>query len=255
MGFDATTGGEGGATQAPARPLVVRGLSVAYGATLALHAVDWTSPASGRVAIVGPNGAGKSSFVKAVLGLVPHEGEVSVFGRPLAETRPRTAYTPQRAAVDWSFPARAIDVVLQGMLPRTGWFAPLTRAHREAARAVLARVGLADLAERQIGALSGGQQQRVFIARALARAADLLILDEPLAGVDKASERAILDVMAEEARAGRLLLVVHHDLSSVATEFDHVLLLAGHRVADGPVASAFTAANIAATYGVPVLAR
>jgi manganese/zinc/iron transport system ATP- binding protein len=255
MGFDATTSLGIAAPRGLAPPLAVRGLSVSYGATTALDGVDWTSPPSGRVAIVGPNGAGKSSFVKAVLGLVPHDGEVSVFGRPLSETRARTAYTPQRAAVDWSFPARALDVVLQGMLPRTGWFAPLTRAHREAARTVLARVGMADLAERQIGALSGGQQQRVFIARALAREADLLVLDEPLAGVDKASERAILDVMAAEARAGRLVLVVHHDLSSVASEFDHVLLLAGRRVADGPVASTFTAANVAQTYGVPVLAR
>lgn len=255
MAFDAMSASVSGHSPAwPAAPVVVSGLEIAYGETVALAGLDWTSPLAGRVAIVGPNGSGKSSLVKALVGLVtPRAGTVRLFGEPVSAARPMTAYAPQRAHVDWSFPARALDVVLHGMLPRTGWFRPLSRAHRETARALLARVGMADLFDRQIGALSGGQQQRVFIARALAREAPLLILDEPLAGVDKASERVILDVIGEEAREGRLVLVVHHDLATVASAFDHVLILAGRRVASGPIATAFTRSALAEAYGVPVL--
>jgi manganese/zinc/iron transport system ATP- binding protein len=234
-------------------PLSLRHLTISYSGVPAIEDVTWDTPPSGRLAIVGPNGAGKSTLVKGALGLVKASaGTVTVFGRPVDQARAHLAYMPQRASVDWTFPARALDVVLQGMTPRIGWFARVRRPHREATRAMLDRVGLGDLAERQIGTLSGGQQQRVFLARALAREADILLLDEPLAGVDKASERVIFEVLEALAREGRLVVCVHHDLGTVADHFDHVLLLNRQVIAAGPVAEAFTSANLARAYGVPL---
>ena len=233
--------------------LSVEGLSVAYDGRLAIEDVTWRPPVSGLVAIVGPNGAGKSTLMKAILGLVPAaSGTVTVEGRPVDEARDRLAYVPQRAAVDWEFPATAIDVVLQGMIRRVGWLRPYGRRHREEARAILDEVGLAEFADRQIGALSGGQQQRVFLARGLARDADILLFDEPLSGVDAASEKIILDALDDQKARGRLVVCIHHDLSTVADRFDHVLVLNRRVVAAGPTETAFTPAALARAYGVPL---
>jgi manganese/zinc/iron transport system ATP- binding protein len=204
-------------------------------------------------AIVGPNGAGKSTFLKAVLGLIPTDGgEVQFFGRPVATARARIAYVPQRASVDWDFPASARDVVTMGMYPRLGAFGRITRADRDLALECLDRVGMADLAARQIGRLSGGQQQRVFLARALAQGADLFLLDEPFAGVDAATEAAIVDVLRDQRAKGRTVVAVHHDLTTVADYFDQVILMRGRVVAAGPVDRVFTDAAVARTYGAPL---
>lgn len=237
--------------------LDVEGLAVAYDGRLAIQEVTWRPPEAGLVAIVGPNGAGKSTLLKAILGLVPTAGgSVAVFGRPIDKARDkardRLAYVPQRAAVDWDFPATALDVVLQGMIRSIGWFRPFGKRHRERARALLDQVGMADFATRQIGALSGGQQQRVFLARGLARGADILLFDEPLSGVDAASERIILDVFDDVKAQGRLIICVHHDLGTVADRFDHVLVLNRRVIAAGPVGQAFTPAVLARAYGVPL---
>ncbi|MGM0584576.1 MAG: metal ABC transporter ATP-binding protein, partial [Pseudomonadota bacterium] len=241
-------------------PLAIRGLTVSYGGEPAVQDVDATFPAGAMSAIVGPNGAGKSTLLKAALGVVaPLSGSVTAFGRPVAEVRGRIAYVPQRASVDWDFPARAIDVVLMGLYRQLGILGLVRERHRRIARDCLERVAMAEFAERQIGRLSGGQQQRVFLARALAQGADLYLLDEPLAGVDAATERAIIAVLGELKAEGRAIVAVHHDLSTVADYFDHVLLINGRRVAEGPVASAFTEAALQATYGgrlaAPHLAR
>jgi manganese/zinc/iron transport system ATP- binding protein len=231
--------------------LTVEGLSVAYDGRLALDDVTWRSPADGLVAVVGPNGAGKSTLLKAILGLVPAaSGTIKVFSRPVDEARDQLAYVPQRAAVDWDFPATSIDVVLQGMIRSVGWFRRFNRWHRARARAFLDEVGMADFADRQIGALSGGQQQRVFLARGLAREAAILLFDEPLSGVDAASERIILDVFDRLKAQGRLVVCVHHDLGTVADRFDHVLVLNRRVIAAGPVGEAFTPAALARAYGV-----
>lgn len=232
--------------------LAVAGLSVAYRGVPALIDVTWTAPARGLAAVVGPNGAGKSTLIKAILGLVPSTGAVTVGGRPFEEARDATAYVPQRASVDWDFPATALDVVLQGMVREPGWFRGYGRARRERALALLDRVGLADLSQRQIGQMSGGQQQRVFLARGLARNARILFLDEPLAGVDAASERIILDVFDALDRDGRLVVCVHHDLGTVAERFGHVLVLNRRVIAAGPVGEAFTPEILARAYGVPL---
>jgi len=232
-------------------PLAVEDLSVVYGGRTALDRVTWSSPASGLLAIVGPNGAGKSTLLKAILGLVPSSGgRIAVFGRPVDAARDKLAYVPQRAAVDWDFPATVLDVVLQGMVRRIGLLAGYGKAHRERAHACLAQVGMADLAGRQIGALSGGQQQRVFLARGLARDAAVLLLDEPLAGVDAASEAVILRVFDTLKGEGRLVVCVHHDLGTVADRFDDVLVLNRSVIAAGPVATAFVPEVLGRAYGV-----
>ncbi|ROT99422.1 metal ABC transporter ATP-binding protein [Histidinibacterium lentulum] len=237
---------------APAAPpaLAVRGLTVSYGQSPAVFSVDATFPAAAMSAIVGPNGAGKSTFLKAALGIIPRlSGEATVFGRPLDEARDRIAYVPQRASVDWDFPTSVLDVVLMGLYRRVGLLGRITGSHRTTARDCLVRVGMADFADRQIGQLSGGQQQRVFLARALAQDADLYLLDEPFAGVDAATERAIIDVLKGLRGEGRAVVAVHHDLSTVRSYFDHVFLINVRRIAEGPVATTFTAETLQQTYG------
>ncbi len=231
-------------------PLAVQGLTVSYGEKPALFSIDATVPPGRMAAIIGPNGAGKSTLLKAVLGIVPAlSGTVTVFGVPLAKSRHRITYVPQRASVDWDFPTRVIDVVLMGLYRELGLLHLVRRHHREKALACLDRVGMADFAGRQIGQLSGGQQQRVFLARALAQNADLYLLDEPFAGVDAATEKAIIDVLKSLKAEKRTVVCVHHDLATVADYFDHVLLINVRKIAEGPVATTFTADNLQAAYG------
>jgi manganese/zinc/iron transport system ATP- binding protein len=139
-----------------------------------------------------------------------------------------------------------------GLYRRIGWLRPVRKADRDEARRHLATVGLAELADRQIGALSGGQQQRVFVARALAQRARIYLLDEPFAGVDATTATILIDVFRNLRAEGALVVCVHHDLATVAATFDHVLLLNRQAIAAGPTAEAFTAASVARTYGMPV---
>ena len=176
-------------------------------------------------------------------------GRVRFWGQPLDVMRGRIAYVPQRASVDWDFPTRVIDVVLMGLYRELGLLGRLRAAHRSRARAALERVGMHGFADRQIGQLSGGQQQRVFLARALAQDADLYLLDEPFAGVDAATESAIIGVLKGLRDEGRTVVAVHHDLATVTSYFDRVFLLNRRPVAEGPVDETFTEAALAAAYG------
>ena len=233
-----------------ASPLAIRGLTVSYGGKPAVFSVDLTVEAHSMTAIIGPNGAGKSTLLKAALGIVPRlSGTVTVNGRPLDHARAEIAYVPQRASVDWDFPTRVIDVVLMGMSRELGLLRPVRAHHRERAMDCLARVGMEAFATRQIGQLSGGQQQRVFLARALAQGARLYLLDEPFAGVDAATERAIIGVLKSLRAEGKTVVCVHHDLSTVRDYFTHAVLLNIRKVAEGPLAQAFTEENLQATYG------
>jgi manganese/zinc/iron transport system ATP- binding protein len=230
--------------------LAVRGLTVSYGEKPAVFSVDATFPAGAMSAIVGPNGAGKSTLLKAALGVIPRlSGEVHVFGTPVEAARERIAYVPQRASVDWDFPTTVMDVVQMGLYRKVGLFGRMSGRTARLAHDCLDRVGMADFAQRQIGQLSGGQQQRVFLARALAQEADLYLLDEPFAGVDAATERAIIDVLKLLKGQGKSVIAVHHDLSTVRDYFDHVLLINVRRIAEGPVESTFTTETLQATYG------
>lgn len=231
-------------------PLSIHDMTVAYHRRPVIWDVDYDAPAGQLIAIVGPNGAGKSTLIKAALDLVPKvSGDVRVFGQPYDEQRSRVAYVPQRTSVDWDFPVSALDVVAMGLYRKIGWFRPVSRKWRKAAHEALERVGLADFSGRQISQLSGGQQQRVFLARALVQDADLYLMDEPFAGVDAATERAILKVLRDLRSSGKTALVVHHDLQTVADYFDQVLLLNMRLVASGPTSEVFTEENLRRTYG------
>lgn len=236
--------------QVEASPFAVRGMTVSYGQKPVVFSVDMTVSEGSMTAIIGPNGAGKSTLLKAALGIVkPLSGRVMVFGKPLKGQRNRIAYVPQRASVDWDFPTRVIDVVLMGLHRELGLLRRVRQHHVDKARACLDRVGMADFANRQIGQLSGGQQQRVFLARALAQDADLYLLDEPFAGVDAATEKAIIDVLKGLKAEGKTVVAVHHDLSTVSEYFDRVFMINTRRIAEGSVAEAFTAENLDKTYG------
>jgi manganese/zinc/iron transport system ATP- binding protein len=225
-------------------------LTVAYHIRPVLWDVDLAVPEGRLAAIVGPNGAGKSTLLKAALDLVPlASGYVRVFGRPYREVRRRVAYVPQRESVDWDFPASVADVVLMGRYGQKGWFRRPSRRDRSLAHAALERVGMAEYADRQISRLSGGQQQRTFLARALAQDADLYVMDEPFAGVDAVTERAIVALLRELRDKGRTVLCVQHDLQTVPEYFDWVALLNMRLVACGPVAETFSHENLQETYG------
>lgn len=246
----ASIGGDARPALDPDSPLAVAGLTVAYHRRPVLWDLTWSAPEGGRIAVVGPNGAGKSTFLKAALGLIPRlSGDIAVYGRPLARARREITYVPQRSAVDWEFPATALDVVTMGLYGDIGWLRWPGRKHRATALEHLATVDMAGFADRQIGQLSGGQQQRVFLARALAQDARLLVMDEPFAGVDAATERAIARVLETLQADGRTVLCVHHDLETVPAYFDHVLMLNGRLVAAGPMAETFTSENLQRTYG------
>lgn len=233
-----------------ASPLSVHDMTVAYQHKPVLWDVDYDAPAGALVAIVGPNGAGKSTFIKACLGLLTtSSGHVEFWGKPYARQRLRVGYVPQRESVDWDFPVSALDVVCMGRYGRIGWLRRVTRSHRQAAMECLAQVEMADFAQRQISQLSGGQQQRVFLARALAQDAELYFMDEPLAGVDAATEKSIVAILRRLREAGRTVICVHHDVQTVAEYFDHVLLLNTRVVAAGTVADVFTNENLLRTYG------
>ncbi len=231
-------------------PLSIHDMTVAYHRKPVLWDVDLDLPEGKLIGLVGPNGAGKSTLLKAVLDLVPvASGRVLVYGQPYDQQRDLVGYVPQRESVDWDFPINAVDVVAMGRYGRIGWCRPVSRAHRQAALAALETVGMADYAKRQISQLSGGQQQRVFLARALTQDARLYFMDEPLAGVDAATERAIIDLLQELRSTGKTALVVHHDLQTVPEYFDHVILLNMRVVAAGPVEETFTRENLQKTYG------
>lgn len=231
-------------------PLSIHDMTVAYHRKPVIWDIDYNAPPGKLVAIIGPNGAGKSTLINAVLNLVPKaSGEVRIFGKPYTRQRNRVGYVPQRESVDWDFPVCALDVVAMGMYRKIGWFRPITRRYRRLAMEALDRVGMADYARRQISQLSGGQQQRVFLARALAQDADLYLMDEPFAGVDAATERAIVDILRELRSRGKSTLVVHHDLQTVSEYFDHVVLLNMRLIASGPTEEVFTRENLRKTYG------
>jgi manganese/zinc/iron transport system ATP- binding protein len=236
------------AAGAPA--LEVEDLTVAYHRRPVLWDVDLAIPPGVLAAMVGPNGAGKSTLLKAALGLVPRAtGRVRLFGLGVEEARPLVAYVPQRESVDWEFPISALDVAAMGLYRRIGWFRRVTAEARRRAMEALAQVGMEAFAHRQISQLSGGQQQRVFLARALVQDAQLYLMDEPFAGVDAATERAIVELLRALKAAGRTVVCVHHDLQTVPTYFDHVALINMRCIASGAVADTFTPDNLRRTYG------
>jgi ABC-type Mn2+/Zn2+ transport system ATPase subunit len=234
--------------------LEIRDLTAGYGGPPALRDVSLALPASTITAVVGPNGSGKSTLLKALLGLTPQvSGEVRVGGVDADQARDRIAYVPQREAVDWGFPITAADVVLMGRYPRLGLLRRPGSDDRRRVAGALARVGMDPFAARQIGALSGGQQQRVFLARALVQEASVLLLDEPMTGVDQATEEAISELLHDLRNDGATVVITTHDLESAAEDCD-LLAFVNHRlVAFGPPAETFTPETLHATFGGELL--
>jgi len=230
--------------------LKVDNLTASYRKNKVLADVSFRVQPGSLTGIVGPNGAGKSTLLKVMLDLHPRlSGTVSFFGSTLKKMKRRVGYVPQRGSVDWDFPTNALDVVMMGFYGKIGWLKWPTRIHREKAMDALSKMGMAEYADRQISQLSGGQQQRVFLARALVQEADLYFMDEPLAGVDAATERAIMTILKELKLMGKTVMVVHHDLQTVEDYFDHVLLLNRTVIGYGKTEEVFTKENVARAYG------
>lgn len=206
--------------------ITVTNVTVSFGPRPALLDVSLTIDPGLLVGVIGPNGAGKSTLIKAILGFVkPDFGEVLIQGLPSDAAKGKVAYVPQRGSVDWDYPITVVEVALMGRYGHIPWWRDPGAADRRIVNEALDMVRMSDFKHRQIGQLSGGQQQRVFMARALAQGADILLLDEPFAGVDAATERAILDVLERAKATGRTLVVVHHDLATAAEYFDKLALI------------------------------
>jgi manganese/iron transport system ATP-binding protein len=214
----------------PNEPVLdVKHITLRYNGRVALEDITFHLHGGERIAVVGPNGAGTSTLFKVIAGvLAPSTGEVNIFG-----SRPRghicIAYIPQRSQVDWNFPVTVADVVMMGRSAKLG---PLNWPHKkdwEYVHHALEMVELSDLASRQIGQLSGGQQQRMFIARALAQEAELMLMDEPLAGLDTPSQEGLLNLLDTLQNQNVTVMVATHDLDQAARHFDRIMLL-NHRM-------------------------
>ncbi|WFE68692.1 metal ABC transporter ATP-binding protein [Thiomicrospira sp. R3] len=204
-------------------------------------------PAAQRIAIIGPNGAGKSTFLKGLINLLPlRQGQV----RFLDDANPASAlaYVPQREEVDWDFPINVFDVVMMGRHGQLKFWQRPNKQDHDLVRQSLEKVGMLDFASRQISQLSGGQQQRVFIARALAQQAPITLMDEPFAGVDMATENALVALFAELKAQNQTLVCVHHDLNTLARYFDWVVMINGALIASGPINQALTLDNLQKTF-------
>ena len=233
-----------------APPLEVRGVWAGYGDHAVLTGVSFALLPGALTALIGPNGAGKSTLIKVVLGLLaPWRGEARLFGEPVGGVRGRIGYMPQIELVDWEFPVSVQELVLLGRYGRLRRLLPPAVEDREAVRVALERVGLWELRRRQIGELSGGQQRRLLLARALARSAQLLLLDEPLAGLDFGAQEDLERLLRDLVDGGSTILVATHDLHHVAHSYDEALCLAGRIIAQGPPATVLTEETLQATFG------
>ncbi|MGB2694294.1 MAG: metal ABC transporter ATP-binding protein [Dehalococcoidia bacterium] len=241
-------------TNAPETAVAVRDLWAGYDGAPALERLTFELPAGELVGLAGPNGSGKTTLLKTLLGLnKPWRGEVQVFGQPIDAVRRRVGYAPQSELVDWDFPVTVADVVMMGRYARIGLLRRPGAVDREAVAAALDMVDMETLAQRQIGELSGGQQRRMLIARALAQEADLLLLDEPLVGLDATSQHDLLTLFERLRAQGKTLLVATHDLSCVAACFTLALLLNRRLVAFGPPAEIFTPEILSEAYAEHLL--
>jgi manganese/iron transport system ATP-binding protein len=222
---------------------------VRYNGRVALENITFHLHEGERVAVVGPNGAGKSTLFKVVAGVMqPNSGEVTIFG-----TRPRghvcIGYIPQRSQVDWNFPVTVADVVMMGRSAKLGPFNWPHKKDWEFVYHALETVDLANLASRQIGQLSGGQQQRMFIARALTQEAELMLMDEPLTGLDTPSQEGILELLDRLKKEKVTVMVATHDLDQAATHFDRIMLLNHRIIAFGEPKSVMQTDHLLKAYG------
>lgn len=204
----------------------VEDLTMAYDDKPVIWDVDIKFYQGSITAIIGPNGAGKSTLLKGILGLMkPLTGHTSFFGQEYQKVRERIAYVPQSETVNWNFPIRVRDVVMMSDTSKLGLFQTAKKEMKNKALEALRQMEMVEFANKHIADLSGGQKQRVFIARALNQDADIYIMDEPLAGVDKKTEQIIMTKFKELKRLGKTILVVHHDMNTLKQYFDHVVVI------------------------------
>ena len=231
--------------------LAVRGVSVRLGDRLALRDIDFEVEAGAFVGLIGPNGSGKSTLLRAALGVLPlASGSVEVEGRAPSDNREAFAYLPQRQRLELDLPLRAWDIVMMGRLRHTGWLRPARGVDRDAVSWALQRVGMAERRNSPIGELSFGQQQRVLLARALAQDGRILLLDEPMNGVDSRTQELFLQLLGEYHAQGRTIVMATHDLAQAAGVCDHVCVLNQRLVAYGPIEQALTEDVLRDAYGV-----
>jgi manganese/iron transport system ATP-binding protein len=231
--------------------LLVQHLTVNYRHVKALENISFKLRPGSVVGLLGPNGAGKSTLIKALLGLIPvQSGQVNYGDRPLHQQRRQVAYVPQRSQIDWDYPTTVRNVVMLGRTVHTGWFRSPSRRSAMIVEESLERVGMLDLANRPIGGLSGGQQQRVFLARAIAQEADLLLLDEPLAAVDKKTEALVFQLYDELKAEGKTLLISGHEWGGILNHYDELLLLNQTLIAQGVPQAVMNPDNIQRAYGL-----
>jgi manganese/zinc/iron transport system ATP- binding protein len=237
----------------PRHPIVlsVNRLSVGYpGLGSAIEDVSFDVTEGERIAVIGPNGAGKSTLMKAIVGLIPFtSGEISILGHDCRSSHDLVGYVPQHEAIDWDFPVNVMDVVMMGRARRIGWLRRPSAHDRAIVHEALERVGMTDLARRQIGQLSGGQKRRVFIARALAQGTRILLLDEPFSGVDVAVEQEVMQTLDHLRRDRITVLLATHDLNTAATRFDRILLLKRRVIACGTAEEVFRREALSEAYG------
>jgi len=228
----------------------VNNLTAGYNGTRSLEGVSFEVYPGERLGIIGPNGAGKSTLFKAIVGLLPHNGAISIKGETCQKSHSMVGYVPQYEAIDWKFPANVWDVVMMGRARHIGYILPPRKADRQAVHAALEQVGMWPLRKRQIGELSGGLRRRVFVARALAQEANVLLLDEPFSGIDAQAEAEIFEVLDLLRRQGIAVMLATHNLMQAATHYDKLLLINhGRWVAYGKPGEVYTPENLAAPFG------
>ena len=225
-------------------------VSAGYGERVALEHLSLAVEPGSLLAVVGPNGAGKSTLLKLMAGLIrPWTGRIEVLGQPPGRESRRVAYVPQAELVDWAFPVTVEDVVMMGRFPRLGAVRRPGPDDRRAVRTSLEQVGMAHHLQTQIGRLSGGQRRRVFLARALAAEPDLFLLDEPVTGIDPATQELLMDLLEEQAERGKTVVATTHDLACAAARFQQVLAVNQTVVAYGPSDIVLDASVLARAYG------
>lgn len=230
-------------------PIDVRNVSVFFNGHTALQDVTLEIPSGERIAVVGPNGAGKTTLFRLIAGtLEPSRGSVNVYGHgPSGHVC--IAYVPQRSQVDWRFPATVREVVMMGRIRKIGLLRWPRRDDWRFVDDALDRVGMMTQAKQQIGALSGGQQQRAFLAQAIAQEAEVILLDEPLTGLDMPSQEAIFGLLDELKEQAVTVLVATHDLNLAAERFDQVMLINRQVISFGPPQDALTQPALVEAYG------
>lgn len=216
---------------------------------MAVKEVTFSIQEPAIVGIIGPNGAGKSTLIKAMLDLIPHNGEIFFDSLPLKQFQKKIAYVEQKSAIDETFPITVKECVSLGLYPQMHFYQRIKKADWQKVEEALKAVAMLEFKDRQIGELSGGQFQRVLIARTLVQNADLIFLDEPFVGIDIVSEEIIMNLLQDLKSQGKYIFIVHHDLSKVETYFDQLILMKQQLISVGPTKQVFTPKKLAQAFG------